>query len=390
MSRRQAALLAGAALGVAAPPVAACIPSGDGGADRRVVRVDLLAAGDLLIHGPVARAAFRGGRYDFRPLLARIAPVIRRADLALCHVETPIAAGARSGYPRFNAPGELASALRWAGWDACSTASNHSLDRGAEGIRATLHVLHKAGIRTTGTARSPAEARRILVLRAGGVRIAFLAYTYGTNGLPVPAPWAVKLISARRILRDARRARRRGADLVVVNLHWGAEYVHAPTAAQRRLASRLLRGRAVDLILGQHAHVVQPIDRVHGRFVVYGEGNLLSAQSSGCCPSASQDGLMALVRIEKTSGRARVRRVDYVPTRVIRPGYLVVPVGYRARALTRTRNRRSRFARELRDSYRRTVRIVGRTRFTRPLPPLVRPLPRLVGPLPPLVRSRRR
>ena len=380
MTPKRVALLAAFAFGLAAPaPLAACLPSSEGAADPRpLVTVDLAAAGDLLIHGPVARAGLRRGRYDFRPLLAPIAPIIRRADVALCHVETPVGAGARSGYPLFNAPGELAAAIHWAGWDACSTASNHSIDRGMWGIRATIHALHEAGVRTTGTARSSAEARRILVVTVRGIRIAFLAYTYGTNGLPLPAPWAVNVLgdrvprAAQRILAEARRARRLGADLVVVNVHWGLEYVHAPTARQRRLARRVLRPHGVDLILGQHAHVVQPIARVHGRFVVYGEGNLLSAQGPDCCPPASQDGLIALVRVGTARGRARVRRVDYVPTRVLHPGYVVVPVSYRATALARADEGGSELARELRASYRRTVRVVGRTRFTRPVPPLGR------------------
>jgi poly-gamma-glutamate capsule biosynthesis protein CapA/YwtB (metallophosphatase superfamily) len=282
----------------------------------------------------------------FRP----IRPLVRRADLSICHVETPIGAGRISGYPLFNAPRELAAAIAWTGWDACTTASNHSVDRGPTGIRKTLGALDRAGVRHTGTARSRREARRILILPVGGIDVALLSYTYGTNGLPVTRSWSVNRIERGKIVRDARRARQRGADLVIAAFHWGVEYVHEPTAAQRALARFLLRRGIVDAIVGQHAHVVQPIRRIAGRFVVYGEGNLLSAQSAACCRPETQDGLIAVLRVRVEAGRARVVRADYVPTRVRRPDFAVERVGRTS------------------ASYLRTVRYAGRGRFVRPLP----------------------
>jgi poly-gamma-glutamate capsule biosynthesis protein CapA/YwtB (metallophosphatase superfamily) len=327
--------------------------------------ITIAASGDLLIHAPVWYAASRGGgRYDFRPLLARIRPIIRGADLAICHVETPMGAGALSGYPRFNSPAALARAIRWTGWDVCDTASNHTLDRGQFGVRATLDALDRANVRHTGSARSRREARRIVVLSAGPLRVAFLAYTYGTNGLPLPHPWSVNLIAAQRILAAARRARARGADLVVVNLHWGEEYRHEPTAEQRGLARRLLVRDGADAIVGQHVHVVQPIRTVRGRFVVYGEGNLLSNQTAACCPSESQDGLIALLRVRvEPDGRPRVVAVDYAPTRVRHPDFVVEPVGY---VLARGAGARDG---ELRASYWRTVHYAGAGHGVEPLPP---------------------
>ena len=329
-----------------------------------------VASGDLLIHQPVwSRALANGdGRYDFRPMFRAIRPVVRGAALALCHVETPLRPGPPSGYPVFRTPPALARAIAWAGWDACSTASNHSVDQGREGVRTTLRALAGAGVRHTGTARTRREDRRILFLDADGVRVAFLSYTYGTNGIPLPRPWSVDLIDRRAIVRDARRARRRGAELVVVNFHWGTEYVHQPTAAQRALADRLLRRRIVDLIVGQHAHVVQPIRRLHRRFVVFGEGNLLSAQTSACCPGPTQDGLIAVIRVRATENRAWVTRVHYVPVYVRRPDFVVLPVGRRLERLQRLGLGGSAEASALRASWRRTVSVVGRNRWTRPLP----------------------
>src|SRR5919202_1100392 len=137
---------------------------------------DIVASGDLLIHSPVyERARALGhGRYDFRPMLARVRPIVRRAALAFCHVETPMGAGAPSGYPRFNTPPELAAAIKWTGWDACDTASNHSADKSQAGIDATTRALDKAGVRHTGSFRTPAEARQILLFPVEGFKIAFL------------------------------------------------------------------------------------------------------------------------------------------------------------------------------------------------------------------------
>lgn len=362
-----AAWVAYAALAGLAPGVAAAVPSEEAPAVRELT---IVATGDLLVHQPVWDRALAngGGVYRFRPMFRAIRPTIRGADLAICHMETPLGPGAPSGFPIFNTPPALAYAVKWAGWDACTTASNHSVDQGRGGVRTTLVALERAGLRHSGTARSPREARRILLLDVEGIRVALFAATYGTNGLPLPDPWSVKLIRPAQIIRDARRARRLGADLVVVNLHWGVEYVHAPTSDQLRVARQLRRSGAVDLIVGQHAHVVQPIRRLWGRFVVYGEGNFLSAQSTACCPGPTQDGLVAVARVRVAGDRVTVRRVDYVPVYVRRPDFVVVPIGHRLRQLRQAGADGSAESASLRASYRRTVGIVGWTRWTRPLP----------------------
>jgi poly-gamma-glutamate capsule biosynthesis protein CapA/YwtB (metallophosphatase superfamily) len=366
------ALFACASLAAAAPGGAALlIADRESQASEAATRtVTIVATGDLLIHQPVWARALANGRggYDFRPMFRAMRPTIRRAALALCHVETPMAQGAPSGYPVFRTPPALARAIAWAGFDACSTASNHSVDQGRTGVRTTLQALHRAGVRHTGTARTPREARRILILDADGVRVALLSATYGTNGIPVPEPWNVNLIRPARILAQARRARRLGADVVVVNLHWGAEYVHRPTSEQLAVARALLRSRAVDLIVGQHAHVVQPIRRLRGRLVVFGEGNFLSAQSTACCPGPTQDGLAAVVRLRVTEDDVSVTRADYVPIYVRRPDFVVLPVGRRLRQLAAAKRSGTAEASALRASYRRTAGVVGRTRWTRPLP----------------------
>lgn len=294
----------------------------------RTVRISLAASGDFLIHEPVwARALAVGhGRYDFRPLLRAIRPIIRGADVALCHVETPMGPGPPHGYPVFSTPQELARAIRWAGYDVCDTASNHSLDAGQPGIDTTARALDRAHLRHTGSFSSPAASRRPTIVRVKGIPVAFLAYTALTNGLRPPHPWSLNLADPRRIVRDARRARARGARVVIVNLHWGVEYQRAPSADQLRLARRLAKSDAITAVVGQHVHVVQPIRRIRGKIVVFGEGNLLSNQTAACCPVESQDGMIALLTIEVTGTSARVTRVRYVPTWVRHPDFTVLPV----------------------------------------------------------------
>jgi hypothetical protein len=315
------------------------------------VHFTVAASGDFLIHTPVAAQALAEGggrRHDFRPLFRPVRRHIARADLALCHVETPLVPGPVLGYPSFRTPPSLAHAIRATGWDACSTASNHSLDAGQHGVQTTLAALDRAGVPHHGTARSPRGARRAPILRVKGVRIAFLSYTAVSNGQAVPHPWSVAWARARRILHDARRARRRGADTVIVNLHWGVEYSHAVSPSQWALAKRLTRSPAISAIVGQHAHVVQPIRRVNGKPVVFGEGNLISNQTAGCCPAASQDGLIALIRFTARDGRVRARRVRYVPTWVRHPDYRVVPAPRGS------------------ISWQRTVSVAGRAPWLRP------------------------
>ena len=172
----------------------------------RPKRLTVGVSGDLLPHMPiVARAAAHaGGRgYDFRPMLRPIRGWVRKNDLSFCHVETPLTPAPPAGYPVFNSPPALARAIKATGFDACSAASNHSVDRGQAGIDATRGSLNRAKVRHTGVFSSPRQRRKPLILRARGVKVALLAYTQHTNGIPLPHAWSVNLASAQRILGDA-------------------------------------------------------------------------------------------------------------------------------------------------------------------------------------------
>jgi poly-gamma-glutamate capsule biosynthesis protein CapA/YwtB (metallophosphatase superfamily) len=321
----------------------------------------LVASGDVLPHDIVtqrARGYAKGRGYDFRPMFAAIRPIVTAADLAICHLETPLSPTGRdlSGYPVFNGPSQLAAGLRFAGYDACSTASNHAMDQGAHGVAGTLRVLDAAGLRHTGTARNPTEAAPTL-LEIRGIRVAMLSYTYGLNGAQLPRgqSWRINLIDTAAILADARAARRAGAQFTVVSLHWGQEYQHAPTRQQQMLARRLLADPAVDLLLGHHTHVVQPVQRINGKWVAFGVGNLLSRQSVACCPAGTQDGVLIHAHVVQRGRGFAVDRIGYTPTWVEHPTYRIRPV---PQALA-SRSTRGPTRAALRASLRRTRSAIG-------------------------------
>ena len=295
---------------------------------------DVVVSGDVLVHPGVWRqaaadAAAAGPVQDFRPLLAGLRPVVAEADLAVCHLETPLAPSAAQarGYPSFAAPPELVPALAWTGYDVCTTASNHTLDAGVDGLVRTLDALAAAGVRATGSSRSAPESATPLVTDVAGVRVALLSYTYGTNGVPLPSgkPWSVSVLpttapaaAAAEVLADARAARTAGAEVVLVAYHWGSEYVTAPTAAQRDIAARVLADGAVDLLYGHHAHVVQPFDVVAGRWVAYGLGNLVADHATPA--RGVREGVTARFTFsERPDGTFAVDRAEYVPTYVTDP-----------------------------------------------------------------------
>ncbi|MER7759849.1 CapA family protein [Streptomyces sp. NPDC097619] len=292
----------------------------------------LVAGGDVLPHGSVIDRAARdadGEGYDFAPMFASVKPMVSAADLALCHMETVYGeeGGPFSGYPAFVSPPQIAAGLKATGYDGCSTASNHTLDAGAAGVRRTLDAFDRAGLGHAGSARTAAEAARPRTYTAGTARVAHLAYTYGTNGYPLPEgqPWAVNLTSREKVIADARAARKAGADVVLVSLHWGTEWQTEPDATQLSLGKALTAsatgGRPdVDLVLGTHAHVPQPYEKVNGTWIVYGMGDQIAGQMfdhAGRYEPRGNQGSLARFRFEppaRPGERWRVTRAEYVPT----------------------------------------------------------------------------
>ncbi|MET9857713.1 CapA family protein [Streptomyces smyrnaeus] len=250
----------------------------------------LFATGDLLVHDSIirqARADAGGSGYDFGRMIAAAEPLAKKADVAICHMETIYGpdGGPFTGYPLFQTPPQLARSVKDAGYDSCSTGSNHTLDDSADGVGRTLKAMDTAGLKHVGSARSARERSRPAMLRAGDAKVAQLSYTYGTNGISIPEnkPWLVNLIEPERIIRDARAARRAGADVVVASLHWGTEWQEDPDELQRSVAKKLTASRShgrrdIDLILGTHAHVPQAYEKINGTWVVYGMGDQIAGK----------------------------------------------------------------------------------------------------------------
>ncbi|GAB2599231.1 CapA family protein [Kribbella endophytica] len=277
--------------------------------------ITLVATGDVLLHERLwttARQDGRDGQWDFAPLLSGVKPLVQSADLAVCHLETPIGSP-YSGYPLFQGPPQIVPALKKTGYDACSTASNHSFDKGASGIDRTLRILDQAGLKHTGTARTPQEAETPTIVDVKGVKVALLSYTYGFNGMPYPngETWRAGKLDPTRIKAMARTARDAGAQIVVVSCHWGDEYSSAVSQDQRTIAADLLADSNIDLILGHHAHVVQPIQQLNGKWVVYGLGNLVAAHRAPNAPKA--EGLLVKFTFRRDGDRWTAASPEYAP-----------------------------------------------------------------------------
>ncbi|MFC0534022.1 CapA family protein [Phytohabitans kaempferiae] len=289
----------------------------------RPTRLTVAAAGDLFVQPELvaqaradAQAAGRGG-YDFSRIMAAIVPAIETADVAVCHIEQPLGPerGPFTGFPIFNSPVELADNARAAGFDTCSTASNHTLDYGAEGVTRTLDNLDRVGLHHTGSARSAREATTPNVFDVRGIKVAQLSYTFSFNGIDRPAgkPWIGNLIDPKAILAEAGRAKQAGAEIVIASLHWGTEYQNAADVGQTGLAAQLLASPDIDLIIGMHAHVVQPFERIGDKWVAYGLGNLLVRFQDGSPENTADSVIPTFTFAEVAPGSWRVEAVQVRP-----------------------------------------------------------------------------
>jgi poly-gamma-glutamate capsule biosynthesis protein CapA/YwtB (metallophosphatase superfamily) len=286
--------------------------------------VTVLGSGDVLIHPPLweqaradAKAAGQKG-YDFGPMYASIAPDVAKADLAICEMESPLAPpeGPFTGWPEFTSPPQVLKALVDVGYDSCTTASNHSIDEGYDGVKRTLDEIDAAGLKHTGSARSADEAAKpLIVTMANGVRVAQLAYSFGFNGLSRPAgqEWLANLTNVPDILAAAHRAKKAGADIVVLSMHWGIEYALQPSSEQTEQAHQLLASPDIDLILGDHPHVVEPAERIDHKWVIYSMGNQISRHADPVL--VSREGAMPMFTFtEVRPGRFRVTHARVIPT----------------------------------------------------------------------------
>ena len=270
----------------------------------------IVFAGDAMQHKSQLENASRGGGvYDYSETFAEIAPWVQSADYAVVNLETTLGDHNFSGFPMFCTPDSYASALKDAGFDLFLNANNHTLDRRDNGLRRTVRVLDSLGVAHTGTYTDAAarNASMPLVRDINGFKVAFLNYTYGTNGIDIHGNVVVDYIDRKKMTADIKSARSAGAELVVVLPHWGIEYELTERAPQRELAKFLLDNGA-DAVIGGHPHVIQPMHRTGDGAVVYSMGNFVS----GMRTTDTRGGAMVSMHIKRDkAGKAVIDDMKY-------------------------------------------------------------------------------
>lgn len=324
------------------------IPSNDDD-NKQVVAEDITATlavcGDIMSHMPQTNDAWSitENKYDYSTMISGATEWVSKADYAVANLETTFAGGPDySGYPSFNTPDELSDALKQAGFDMLLTANNHSMDRGYDGLVRTLDVLDERGIAHVGTYRTQEERDKnsgVLVADVGGISVAFLGYTYGTNGIPVADDkmFSINLFNTdymtntsnldrEKLLQDLNYAESLDTDLIAVMIHWGTEYQIQQNSYQQEVAQFLFDNGA-DIILGGHPHVLQPMklyikteqngEQTQG-FICYSLGNFISAQKDRYTDTT----VVLNLELEKDgkTGKSQVKSYNYIPMLMLNRG----------------------------------------------------------------------
>lgn len=289
------------------------------------INFNMAVIGDIMCHNSQYQDAYLSSTdsYDFSYVFQDIKDYINSADIAIGNLETTFAGKEKkySNYPRFNTPEQLATNLKDMGIDVLATANNHSLDTNYYGIESTLKYLDESGISHTGTNASWEQQKNVLIKDVNGVKIAFLAFTYGTNGIPIPSgkEYCVNLIDESLILEQINIAKKENPDLICVNMHWGIEYQTKQNKDQENWTDFLFKN-GVDVILGSHPHVLQPMEKrtvtlddgtTKDCFVIYSLGNFVSGQTK----ANTRNSVILNISFTKSgeSGITYINEVSYVP-----------------------------------------------------------------------------
>jgi len=283
----------------------------------------LVFTGEVLMHQSLIDRALKngGGRtFDFRPMFTAIKPIIAGADLSVCHLELPVIPKGEGMEPRYATPPQVIDALKDSGFDRCSTASNHALDRGARGSDATLAAFKRTGLTQAGTSRGPGGLEPT-VLDVAGFKVTHLSYTE-VGGLPIPSdqPWRMATAQRERIVADVKKARALGAEYVVVSMHDADELNYTPTNNQAKWDNWLLEKADVDLVVGTGSHVPEPEAAITDGFALYGLGNLVNWR-----PNA-RDSVIGRVTLSRDGdGRVVASKPELIPTFTVESlGYQVL------------------------------------------------------------------
>lgn len=288
------------------------------------ITIHMVATGDIMCHLTNVKNAYSSSTkdYDFTNVFKNIAKYTQNADITVGNLETTFAGSSRgyTGYPTFNTPEVMGQNLKDIGFDVLCTANNHSMDKGYSGLESTLNYLDEYGLDHYGTARSEDEQNTILVKDVNGIKIAFLAYTYGTNGITVPKDksYCINLIDKDLIKKQIAMAKEQGVDVICASMHWGVEYKLTPNSTQKDLADFLFEN-GVDIILGSHPHVLEPMEKrtvtledgtTKDCFVIYSLGNFVSGQIYANTKST----VILDIEITKNSnGTISLGSIEYTP-----------------------------------------------------------------------------
>ena len=284
----------------------------------------LTAIGDIMCHNTQYMDAYNAdtGEYDFSYVFEDIEYYIKNSDITVANLETTFAGEdvGYSNYPRFNTPDALAYNLKKLGVDVVSTAGNHSLDYGFDGLSRTIDVLDKADIAHVGTYQTQEKRDTIVFKYVKSIKIAFLNYAYGTNGITIPSdkPYCINLIDEELIKKDIETAKLQEADIIVASVHWGTEYSTVPNDTQNELADFLFQN-GVNIILGTHPHVLQKMEKrtvtledgtTQDGFIIYSLGNFISDQNA----DNTRTSIILDLQITKhTDKSVTIDDINYIP-----------------------------------------------------------------------------
>ncbi|KAB7476898.1 CapA family protein [Bifidobacterium bifidum] len=305
--------------------------------------ISMLVNGDLLFHPNLWKhfagantAATDGTAFDFTPLFETMKPYIQASDIAVCEFETPIAkrGGPYTGYPVFNVPPEVADAAASVGYTACTHATNHSWDQGADGIARLWDTLASKGIAQTGSYKNEEDSTKPLVIDSptGGGKLGLVTGTVSLNGMTADHDWQVDRLREAgdpqhqsdidRAVAKAKAAREQGADVVAMAMHSVQEYIDYADSWQVSEAHELADTGAFDVIYGAGCHCAQPIENYNGTWIIYGLGNTVTV-SAPASRIVNNQGVTARIQFAGRKGVAgawRVSRIDWVPTANMRQG----------------------------------------------------------------------
>ena len=246
--------------------------------ERKKNKISMIMTGDALIHASIYQDAYKNGKYDFRHMFTLIKPIVSKYTLAYYNQET-ILGGTEIGlstYPSFNSPYELGDAFIDAGFNIVSLANNHTLDRGKTAIENSRKYWNSKDVMVNGSATSMEERNNIDIREVNGIKYTMLSYTNDTNGIPRREEYHVNIYDKDIVKKDIESVRDK-VDVLMIAMHWGEEYTHEPVYSQKEQA-KYLASLGVDIIIGAHPHVVEPIEYIDDTLVIYSLGNFISAQ----------------------------------------------------------------------------------------------------------------